>query len=339
MEGLETEAGAAADLPSVHSSLDEAEEGPAQPMAFTWDSRPILTLVPGESELFAGSGLDLVDIEISVEGWTVLSGSPLAAGVPIVLQKDSALAMGPGVVEESLQLVFTATSEDGRSAALGAQALPWRAYALLAPPTWDASGDRYLPWVAAIDPALRAIDGVEADPNAVIDALVAWIYNDAGLSYDTRYGASAYTTWAGSTWDSEEFNLTAFLGRRFGTVVNCTDCAHILLTFANMLGAELSATIILENFDLNYIKAIGGSTYTHCPFGGGGCGFSYHAVTTNDGADTIWDATLALDGDEDAYASPHEELLVQSIPGEEYLDRLVYRDAADYNYEYQGTIR
>jgi hypothetical protein len=62
-------------------------------------------------------------------------------------------------------------------------------------------------------------------------------------------------------------------------------------------------------------------------------------VTTDDGGLTIWDATLALDGDLDPRSAPSTELLVQTIDGEEYLERLVRNGFADYYYESRGTIQ
>jgi hypothetical protein len=90
---------------------------------------------------------------------------------------------------------------------------------------------------------------------------------------------------------------------------------------------------------LNFIKSIGATDYTHCPFGSQGCGFSYHAVTTPDDAETIYDATLALDGDDDPGAAPFTELLVQTIDGQEYLDRLVMSGNASYMHTQKEYLR
>ena len=80
-------------------------------------------------------------------------------------------------------------------------------------------------------------------------------------------------------------------------------------------------------------------TSPHCPFGKPwGCGFSYHAVTTLDDAATIWDATLALDGDKDPTSAPSTELMVHGIPGADYLYRLSPDDTYFDNID-QGTLR
>ena len=172
----------------------------------------------------------------------------------------------------------------------------------------------------------------------MLDALVEWVFYDLGLEYDTRRGASAYASYGGD-WDRGSFNMSGFLERRFGSVINCSDCAGIIGAYANMIGARQSYLIILSNFGLNEIQAIGVPEYTSCPFGPTSCGFSYHAVTTGDGGANIWDATLALDGDYDPGSAPSEALLVQTIESGEYLDRLVRSGDADYYYETVGSIQ
>jgi hypothetical protein len=206
-------------------------------------------------------------------------------------------------------------------------------------PAWGAADLRYQPWLAAIDPALRAIDGVAPTAHDVTNALVEFIYRELGLEYDTDWGASSYVSYTGRDYSGAHFDMSSFLSRSRGSVINCTDAAAILQAYANMLGVDLSYAIVTPGFNLNYIKAIGGDTFTHCPFGGGGCGFSYHAVTTTDDAATIYDATLALDGDEDPSQSPSTEMLVQGIDGDAYRSRLVMSGSPNYRYIQKGTIQ
>jgi hypothetical protein len=296
------------------------------PAAFPWDARPTLTLV-------FGGDTGGADVTARIDGWTLTSGD-LASGT-LTFTDDTPLATGPGVVEPTLTLTWLTT--DGT--VLGTQAIPLRMYALLDVPSFENHGLPYEPWVAVIDPALRAIQGVEPDSEAVISALVDFIYTDQSLAYDTTYGASAYTQYEGSGFDNASFDLTGFLARRNGSIVNCTDCASILEAFSEMLGASLSYTIITPQFDLNYIKAIGGDSYSHCPFTSGRCGFNYHAVTTPDDGHTIFDATLALDGDDDPSTTPSTELLVQAIDGREYLDRLVMSGSPGYYYTQKESFQ
>ena len=268
----------------------------------------------------------------SIEGWTALSAE-VTDGAVLEFQRATALAEGPRVVEETLGVVFSAGGQ-----VIATIQVPLRIYALLGPPTFDSAESPYYPWVAVIDPALRAIDGAAPTEEAVIAGLVDYIFNDLGLSYDTRYGASAYMSY-GRGWESARFNMSGFLSRSSGDVVNCSDCAGILTAHANMLGAYLGQSIIQPSFSLNYILAIGGDDFTHCPVGDGGCGFSYHAVTSPDESDTIYDATLALDGDADPSSEPSEVLMVQDISGEEYLDRLVMSGSPNFSSYGTGALQ
>ncbi len=345
------------DLPIAQAdSLEDAHEQPVQlaapaqdldflptdgslPTAFTWDSRPILTLELGDSTVLGSSGLTGVGVRLELEGWTVISGGDsLDPSVPVVLQADEALGTGPGVLDQDLTLSFLVDDDQGSSWTIGQQALPVRWYLLLDAPAFQRPEITYNAWVAAIDPALRAIQGVAPTDEAVIDALVRWIYEDLGLSYDTRYGASYYTSYQ-SGWTPAVFQLSSFLRQGAGQTVNCSDCASILAAWATMLGAPMAYNIVLQNFDLNYIQAIGGDEFTHCPFGSWGCSFSYHAVASNDGGETIWDATLALDGDADPSNPPSDLLMVEHIDAQEYLDRLVMRGRATINYEGETLLQ
>lgn len=338
LASLEDAEGLARDLPPIAKGLNAQTADLGQPTAWTWDSRPILSFTLGRSELHGGTGLEYAELGLEVAGWTVLSGLPLTEGQAVVLQKDTPLGEGLGVLEEPLRLSFTYTDADGVVRSLGQQRLPVRLYALLGPPTFGASAAIYNPWVAAVDPALRGIAGAGPDHDAVTDALVRWIFEDLGLEYDTRYGASAYVSYEGD-WTDAHFRFGSFLDRKYGSVINCTDAASILLTYANMLGAEQYYRIILENFELNEILAIGGDEFTSCPFGRGGCGFSYHAITADAEGAQVWDATLAEDGDADPGASPSEVLLVQGLDEDEYLWRLDRSGHATTHYLAQGTMQ
>lgn len=338
IERMEDDLGAPIPLPAVMDAAARPTDGLTEPVAYVWDSRPILTLVLGDSVVFAGTGLDGVDVGVRVDGWSVVSGVPVRPGDPIVLQKDAAIAETLGVTDLDLPVVFT-IEDAGATRDVATTSVPLRFLAMLDEPTFDNGDEQYEAWVAAVEPALRGIDGTSPDHTAALDALVGWIFNDLGLTYDTRYGASAYTTYSGGDWERANFYMSSFLDRDYGDTVNCTDCAGILGNYANMIGAYLGYVIINPSFDLNQILAIGQEEFTNCPFGPRGCGFSYHAVTTHDGAATIWDATLAIDGDGDPGSLPSTAVLVQHMTGEDYLDAIVMSGNPLYRYESQGSMQ
>jgi hypothetical protein len=212
------------------------------------------------------------------------------------------------------------------------QEIPTRLYATLDHPAWPSDDTRYNPWLAVMDPALRAIDGVASDEYAVTDALVEFIYRDHGIVYDTNWGASYYSWYDSWGYGNGQIDLTSYLARDNGNIINCSDAAAILSAYSNSLGVDLEYAIIRDGFSLNQIKAVGIDDFSNCPFGPSSCGFSYHAVTTLDDADTIHDATLALDGDDDPGSLPSTELLVQTISGDEYMDRLVMAGSPSYRH-------
>ncbi len=315
---------AATDVPDVWADSATPPTGtrPSNlPVAYGYDSQPWLTLTVAT---LVPDGTDLSTWSAALDGWTLSSGD-IASGT-LVFRKDEALADGPTVLEGDWKLSLSVDGEP-----LTSQVIPYRVYATMGQPTFASTESPHMLWTAAADGALRAIDGVEATDAAVLDAIVEWVYRELGLTYDTRSGASFYASYSG--WDGGSINFSGFLDRSRGSTVNCSDCAGIVGAYANMLGVPLDYSIILSNYQLNEIKAIGIDEFTSCPFGPSGCGFSYHAVTTNDESATIWDATLALDGDEDPGAAPSEELIVQGVGGDEYLERLVRSGSADYYYD------
>ncbi len=328
--------GVATSLPAVGATLGLPAAGEGEPLAYRWDSRPILTLTFGEQSELGPANLEGGELSVVAEGWTVLEGGP-AAGT-VTLQRDAAVGSTLGVTEETLSVEVVSTGNDGAVYPVNTLAVPMRVYRVLDDSTWYEEGDLYRPWVAAIDPALRGIEGTTPTREAALDALVSWVYEDLGLEYDTRYGASAYTTYVRNDWERAHFDMSAFIDLRYGTTVNCTDCAGIVVGYGNMIGAQAEYAIIGWNFDLNYILAIGGEDYTHCPFGNGGCGFSYHAVTVSETLGAVWDATLALDGDEDPSSEPNELMMVHTVEPTEYLERLS-PDRPSYDYQAQGTMQ
>ncbi|MEL6343617.1 MAG: hypothetical protein AAFV53_10840 [Myxococcota bacterium] len=332
----------AASRSGVPPLWDGLETAPPPGVAYTWP-----TAHPwndgDETALTARFAVDAGDAEVeivaTIDGWQRQGDGQAASDGEATFIRRDPLGDGPGIIEETLVLRYMVDGEE-----IASQQIPNRMYVLLDAPTFDEEGLPYGPWVAAIDPALRAIEGVPPVQRDVLDALVAHIYNDLDLQYDTRSGASAYvmySSWpSGNFWENARFDFTAFLDRENGDIINCTDASMILSSYANMLGADLSYQILNPSFRLNQIKAIGGADFSNCPFGPSSCGFSYHAITTMSGAgEWIYDATLALDGDDDPSTYPGEELLVQHISAEEYRQRLVLSGDPYYHSTSKGTLQ
>jgi hypothetical protein len=173
--------------------------------------------------------------------------------------------------------------------------LPW-----LQPPTPPASGTQ-LPWVDALDQACVWAGG-KLNLQDAATAVTQAVNSNLGLAYDVSHGASKYTQAVGPTsW----FLCTAFLAfinrqpEGKGNVVNCTDCATIVSSFANLLGCQLAAAVMAGpgGFLCNKIIAIGGGTLWNYPFPPANR-FAYHEVAWTGAfkhGDQIFDACLQAD--------------------------------------------
>lgn len=206
-----------------------------------------------------------------------------------------------------------------------------RVYVVLDMPTapWQQGGgpgNTQLPWTEVLDVActwaILATTTVEAATK------VTHRFNALGpstVAYDCPGGGS--THYAG--------NISAFLERMRGGVgngyyVNCSDCATMVSTFANALGADLWQSRMGWGFALNPFIAIGGSAWFP------GCeewhsqAFNYHEVAWTGACtenDVVYDGCLAVDGDSDPTSAPHTALLATNMrfgfPGDgSYRDRL-----------------
>jgi hypothetical protein len=178
-----------------------------------------------------------------------------------------------------------------------------------------------MPWVQVVDEVAQAVKGQSTDPMEVRDLIVQHIYERSGLRYETNQGTSMYTTYSSGTYVNARFDLSAYLKRSKGSAINCSDCASILSTYASMVGAKLDYCILVLDFPLNPILGLGASMFGS-PFRSGNMAFKYHAVTSHDSGATVFDATLAVDGDADPKSAPQTKKLVQHQPSSEYLMRL-----------------
>lgn len=193
-----------------------------------------------------------------------------------------------------------------------------RIYTLLSQPTmpWKQSADpseTQLPWTDALEYACAWANGKTTAGDALA-AVTTQVNGALGLTYETTRGASKYTG-ANATGTQFAFFLTKFnqmLGGGFGNgkKVNCTDCATIVATFANLVGTDVQASIMQDvplgaarsGFKCNEIQAVGFSTWGY-PFPPGN-GFSYHEVVwapTTGNRSHIHDACLKFDSSNDPW--------------------------------------
>jgi hypothetical protein len=215
--------------------------------------------------------------------------------------------IGPsGILKQDIQWDWFYKSTDETWVSMGSSShrvyvvldtpfLPW-----LQPPAPPASVTQ-LPWVDALDQACVWAGG-KLNPLDAATAVTQAVNSNLGLTYDVSHGASKYTQAIGPTsW----FLCTAFLAfinqqpEGKGNVVNCTDCATIVSSFANLLGCQLAAAVMASpgGFLCNKIVAIGGGTLWNYPFPPANR-FAYHEVAWTGAlkhGDRIFDACLLAD--------------------------------------------
>lgn len=230
-------------------------------------------------------------------------------------------APGVGRFDVDLELFLESRSGDEWVRIPGVVRTQHRIYGLSAHPEFDYEDAPHRPWVDVLDRVSEWVDGTTSDPDVVGAAIVEGVFYTLGLQYDNQRGASEYTSYPRGSYSDAAFNLSRFQELADGNVINCSDAASIVSTYANMVGLSHRYHIIRHNtsdgFELNYLHAIG-RDWGASPFVSGRRYFRYHAVVGP--PDTrIFDATLALDGDGDPSAAPHELLLVQGLTQMDYL--------------------
>ena len=166
--------------------------------------------------------------------------------------------------------------------------------------------DTQHPWAEALDHVCAWAAGKQNRDDAAA-AITQAINGNVGLVYDNAIGASHYTSGGGALFELTQFLTYLNIGTGLGNIVNCTDCATFTTTFSNLVGCDLHASRMGNNFDLTPFKGIGSAVFA-CP--GFGCGFSYHEVAWKGGhgnGDPLFDACLRVDGDTNPWAAPYTE--------------------------------
>ena len=184
-----------------------------------------------------------------------------------------------------------------------------------------SSANTQMPWVSALDYACLWADGARTEHE--ISRLITenvYALGPTVMQYDCPGGGATH-------YSNPSFDLTAFLDRLRGGLgngryVNCTDCATIVSTFANLVGGDLWQSQMGYGFELNPLLAIGSSTWqTAC----GWASFFYHEVAWNGGCtatDDLWDACLEVNRAANPTGPPFVSLLPCDLEFLPYRDRL-----------------
>jgi hypothetical protein len=186
-----------------------------------------------------------------------------------------------------------------------------RIYTVLALPNtpWKCdpadSSNSEQPWTEVLDFACRWAASATSLPQAA--AMVTRSINGLGgapLYYDNHQsGSTGFTLDTPPTFDCADF-LLLLRGQphRHGPGVNCDDCSAFVVTFANILGCNLSERQMENDFPLHPHLRIGDSALTENRH------FSHHTVAWSGAAgedDEVFDACVQLDSDDDPANAPH----------------------------------
>lgn len=193
-----------------------------------------------------------------------------------------------------------------------------RIYVVLRTPTlpWvQTAGSTQLPWTEVLDYACSwAVLSGDIDQAATKITQRVYALGPGTMSYDCPGGGA--THYAIGSFDCTKFLELLRGGPGNGSLVNCTDCATILSTFANILGCDLWQSRMEFGFQLNPFIAIGyGAWYPGCS-NWGGTSFSYHEVAWKGActaADAVFDACLQLDADATPDSPPHSPVLATNM--------------------------
>jgi hypothetical protein len=219
------------------------------------------------------------------------------------------------------------TSSHRIYAVLSVPQLPWKQ-------TPYNDSNIQLPWTEVLDYSCNWAS-LTQNSDDTAQRITRNVYNlgPSVIEYDCPNGGSTHYAMSG------KFNCTAFLerlrgGLGLGHYVNCSDCATITSTFANILGCDLFQSEMGFNFALNPILGIGSDAWQPActidfPQIWSGS-FSFHEVAWTAPCranDRVFDACLQLDGDGDPTTAPHTPLLPVNMrfgqTGEgDYRDRL-----------------
>jgi len=197
---------------------------------------------------------------------------------------------------------------------LGAPQQPWTT----ATPTCDVT----LPLWEVLQHACKAARGARTLPEAA----------DRITEVAHKVWGGRYYLWSPSaeTFASDILEPVAFDCLRFLTliggkppltkeIVDCTDIATIVSTFANILGCSLQQLVLDEGLKTNPVKLVGHDNW--CPRD-----FALHeiAVAGPPQSRKVWDGCLMVSGDQPiGPGEPATPSLPTGLEGDEYLERLL----------------
>ena len=331
----------------------ELADGSPRPLPAPWDdlkSPPLDVVSPDGAEhdtyamptaWVAGSGVDVsarfssdvagtpgggapVESEVRVvapAGTRLVGSGAFAPGGTVVVRAETSPVPSVQRVDWSLEWRFETRRGSGAWVPVpGSLSTVHRLYGVVGVPTFRSDGVPHRAWVEVLDLVTGWVAGASPDPRRSPPDRQRRVRRPRPAL--RRRVRRQRVHRVSRRLNDGVFRIVAFQRRDDGSVINCSDAASIVSSYANMVGIDLRYHIIQHategGFDLNYIRPIGFTAFDETPFRSGGGSFSYHAITgPPDG--TVYDATLALDGDGDPGAPPHTALMATGLSPSEYL--------------------
>ena len=189
----------------------------------------------------------------------------------------------------------------------------------------DFGASPAVPWIGVLEDTAELFEGVPATIEDTLDTLRDYLFYHDYLLYDP--GSGTYSDFEGDYmyWSSITAEVSSFLDRREGLSLYCHSMSCMLSALAGNHGVRAEQIVLGVNFTTNLTRAAGSDNWR-------AWSFNSHSVVTPDDGETIWDASIALDGDDAPDDDDSiEEVMPRGMSGEEYMWRLSYDDIGIIN--------
>ena len=338
------------------SGIDR-DDGSARPAVALWTNAHIPPWADGEvtqhnvptgyiAERAMAAMVELDDVAISeARHIAVSSWGPEPEKIPAIRLASNGALIEPGESLEvalgnaastmgkhiqTVEWTFETEDKDGTWHPIPGMFETEHAYYVLAgePALLDGSSfgaSPAVPWIGVLEDTSEQFEGVPATTEDTLDTLRDYLFNHEYLIYDP--GSGTYSDFDGPYmyWSSITAQVSSFLDRREGLSLYCHSMSCMLSALAGNHGVRAEQIVLGVNFTTNLTRAAGTDSWR-------AWSFNSHSVVTPDDGETIWDASIALDGDDEPDDDGEiDEVMPKGMTGDEYMWRLTYDDIGIIN--------
>ena len=108
-------------------------------------------------------------------------------------------------------------------------------------------------WINALDFAITTCNANGKNDTGALAAITDFLHGSHGMSYDTNNGACSYTT-SGA---ADIMNLSGYINKQHGIIVNCYDQAAAVASIGNLLGLDSKYTFLQPFGYINTVNLVG----------------------------------------------------------------------------------